>query len=396
MARGTNPAAATQPLVAMDSAVPAPMGRDRAIDLLRGLCIVSMSTAHLAPGSWPSRVFHSGIFIDGAVGFVFLSGLVLGITQRRLTKNRGLLAGQRKLLRRMAVVYAAHLALCLLALATAAMDPTREPTYPSAANFGGPLPAALASMSLRYSPHFVSIMSLYVVLLLLAIPAVAWLALRRTWAVAAGSVALYIAGYLWPAFFTFSIRPGLPGPVNWATWQLLFITALVVGWHWRSAPIRWMLASRPLLCVAGLVVVALAALGWRMTHGPRPEWATTVFRIFTEGTLAPGTLVMAFAALLVGYRVCRRLVRIAWPMLSPIARIGRRSLDCYLILSVVVVVLPSLYVFPPDGLVAVGLTFDLLAVMFLWCLARDRMRRANRQCGAEVNVTHSLSKNFRQ
>ena len=86
-----------------------------------------------------------------------------------------------------------------------------------------------------------------------------------------------------------------------------------------------------------------------MTHGSRPDWATPVFRAFTEGTLAPGTIVMAFAAVLVGYRVCRRLVRVAWPAVSPIARIGRRSLDCYLILSTAVIVLPSVYVFPPAG-----------------------------------------------
>jgi hypothetical protein len=63
-------------------------GRDRAIDVLRGLCIVSMTTAHLAAGSRPWQVFHLGTFVDGAVGFGFLSGLVLGMTQRR-TIDRG-------------------------------------------------------------------------------------------------------------------------------------------------------------------------------------------------------------------------------------------------------------------------------------------------------------------
>ena len=75
------PRATTPPLASTSLTTPGSGGRDRAIDLLRGLCIVSMTTAHLAAGSWPWRVFHIGTFIDGAVGFVFLSGLVLGITQ---------------------------------------------------------------------------------------------------------------------------------------------------------------------------------------------------------------------------------------------------------------------------------------------------------------------------
>src|SRR4051812_42249003 len=58
-------------------------GRNRAIDMLRGLCIVSMTTAHLAAGSWPWQVFHVAVLVDGAVGFVLLSGIVLGITQHR-------------------------------------------------------------------------------------------------------------------------------------------------------------------------------------------------------------------------------------------------------------------------------------------------------------------------
>ena len=127
-------------------------GRDRAIDVLRGLCIISMTTAHLAAGSWPWRIFHLGTFVDGAVGFVFLSGVVLGITQRRAIERAGLLAGQRKLLRRIVVIYCANIGLCLLAFGMVAIDPVRESTYPSVESLGGPLPAAAASLSLRFSP----------------------------------------------------------------------------------------------------------------------------------------------------------------------------------------------------------------------------------------------------
>ena len=359
---------------------PSAPGRDRAIDVMRGLCIISMTTAHLAAGSWPWQVAHAAVFIDGAVGFVLLSGLVVGITQRRKVNASGLVAGERKLFRRTVLIYFAHLALCLFAFLVVTADPTRlDPTragpYVGVPALGGPLPAAIATLTLQVNPHYTSILSLYVVLLLLAMAAVAGLAHRLTPLVVIGSLTLYGAGYWWPLAFTFPSQPGVPGAVNWATWQLLFICALLVGWNWRTAPVRWLLRSR-LAWSCALALVAIAAgLGWLTRLGAADPWKAVVAQVFTEGTLSPATILLAFAAALVGYPLCRALVRVAGPLASPIARIGRHSLDCYLILSGAVILLPSLYRYDPAGLVAVGVTFDLLVLMFGWCLLRDRVGR---------------------
>ena len=214
-------------------------------------------------------------------------------------------------------------------------------------------------------------------LLVLAMAAVAALARRLTPLVVAGSLALYGAGYWWPLAFTFPSQPGVPGAVNWATWQLLFVGALLVGWNWRSAPIRWAVSSRlAWSCAVGFVAVA-AGLGWLTRTGTTSTWKAVVTQVFTEGTLSPPTILMAFAAALVGYPICRALVRRARPVASPIARIGRHSLDCYIILSMAVIALPSLFRYDPAGPVGVGVTFDLLVVMFGWCLLRDRVGRRN-------------------
>ena len=106
------------------------MRRDHALDVVRGLCIVSMCTAHLAAGSWPYEVAHSAVWVDGAVGFVMLSGVVVGMVQRSTIDRSGLAAGQRRLLRRSAVIYAANLALCLVAFVVVALDPSRAGPYP--------------------------------------------------------------------------------------------------------------------------------------------------------------------------------------------------------------------------------------------------------------------------
>lgn len=366
--------------------------RDTAIDALRGACIVSMTTAHLAAGSWPYLVTHSAVFIDGAVGFVLLSGVMVGRTQRRTIDGGGLLAGQRKLLRRIGIIYAAHLALCIVGFLVVAADPVRIALYPGVAQLGGPLPAAVATLSLQVNPHYTSILSLYVVLLLMAMVVVAALSLRQPAPVVAASLVLYGAGLRWPDVFTFTERPGTPGAVNWATWQLLFVAALLLGWYWNAAPVRRARASAGVGWAAGAVVVVAAAAGWVATTGDRAAWKEAIAAPFTDGLLGAGRILMAFAAVIVGYHFCRWVLRVWPPLLTPFALIGRRALDCYLLLSVVVIVLPSVLVYRASGWLAVGVTFDVLALMVGWCLLRDRLRRSARSGRGVHDCTNGPSR----
>ena len=334
-----------------------------------------MTTAHLAAGSWPYLVTHSAVFIDGAVGFVLLSGVMVGRTQRRTIGGGGLLAGQRKLLRRVGVIYAANLALCIVGFLVVAVDPARNALYAGVADLGGPVPAAFATLSLQVNPQYTSILSLYVVLLLLAMVAVAALSRRQPAPVVAGSLALYAAGLRWPDVFTFTERPGSPGAVNWATWQVLFLAALLIGWYWNAAP---SVERGPVLDWAG--PRAPSSSSGRQPVGSRRRasrrrgsWRWP--RRFTDGLLGSGRILMAFAAVIVGYHVCRWVLRTWPPLLTPFALIGRRALDCYVLLSVVVIVLPSVLVYRASGWLAVGVTFDVLALMVGWCLLRDRLRK---------------------
>ncbi len=358
-------------------------GRVTAIDVLRGACIVSMTTAHLASGSWPWQLTHAAVVIDGGVGFVLLSGLVVGITQRRTVVTEGVLAGQRKLLRRTGVIYGGHLALCLVGFLAVAADPGRAGEYVSVHTLGGPLPATLATLTLQVNPYYTSILSLYVMLLLLAVGAVGALARWGPIPVFIGGFALYLAGWLWPEVFTFAARPGVASPVNWATWQLLFLGALLIGWQWTASWVRRALRSRVVLAVMVVVLASGAAAGWVLERWAdrattTSAWGRVVLALLTEGALAPGAIVVAVAAALVGYRVVQFLLgplakRYAAPVLVPLALIGRQSLDCYLILGVVVILLPSVLRYPPASVSGVAVTAAVLLSMAAWCLLRDRL-----------------------
>jgi hypothetical protein len=354
-----------------------------AFDVLRGLCIVSMTTAHLAAGSLPYEVLHAAVWIDGAVGFVFLSGLVLGVVQRSHA-DRPVGQVARILLRRAGLIYLAHLFLVLVALILA-LDPARTSTLAprplvAVGELGGIGPTVWAAVTLRISPPLASILSLYVVCLLLAVPAV--LALRRSWwpAVLGGSLVLYAVGYvvgegstaLPRSTFTFPQFPGTPGAVNWACWQLLFLVGLTLGWSWRKDAVQASVRNSRVIAAAAVALAVLIALGYAVTEGTAASWRTTVQALFLEGRLGLGTIVMALLAFLV-LRPAADWLQSGLPMLAaPFARLGRHALDCYLILSTVVLLTPSVFRLDGTSLLATLYAFDVLLVCWVWCLIRDR------------------------
>src|SRR5205823_4722211 len=80
--------------------------RDRRLDLLRGYCVVAMTVDHLDAPTW-LYVFTGGnrFFVSAAEGFLFISGLVMGVVYRPILEKSGLWAAAAKALRRAALLY---------------------------------------------------------------------------------------------------------------------------------------------------------------------------------------------------------------------------------------------------------------------------------------------------
>src|SRR4051812_3578780 len=100
--------------------------RDPAFDVLRGLALISMISAHMRNfdlDTIAGRVMHSAHWIDGAFFFVALSGIVTGLVHRRIVERSGVRASAVKLMRRAGFLYLVHLMLALTVLTTYSVDP---------------------------------------------------------------------------------------------------------------------------------------------------------------------------------------------------------------------------------------------------------------------------------
>jgi hypothetical protein len=342
--------------------------REVALDVFRGACVISMTLGHLAPGSLPFEVTHSIPWFDGASGFVLLAGLVLGMVHERRYRTGELSTTYTALAKRTAVLYLNHITLVLLALLTGSL--TRAAWYlPDAQSEGGWWEAVGRTLTLRLNPPGIDILSMYLILLVAAAIAIALLSRRSLALLAIVSGSVYIVAQLLPVVTTL---PGYAdGPVsgfNSGAWQLLFISALVAGWHWEGL-LRTVLTRWPAVACALTLGVMLKVVDGALTR-EASDW------FFNKDNAGPGWLVMAWVVFVVLYWAMSKVPRLVKSRpFTPLAAIGRRSLDSFVLMTCALILAPAVIGQVPtmnQAIVAAGCT---LCVMYAWALARDAFER---------------------
>ncbi len=204
-------------------------GRDLRIDLLRGLAVLAMVIDHLAG---PSRLYlitgGNRFYTSAAEGFIFLSGMTVGMVYRRIAERQGLATAIRRLVARAWTLYVLAIGLTLVML------PVSEVLkLPWAFGIEGttPLQIIWAILSLHQTYYLVDVLTLYVLLMLGAPLALFLLCERRTW------VVLLTSWVIWGGFQVFPQQTDLPWPIAGnnlfylSAWQALFFTAMALGYH---------------------------------------------------------------------------------------------------------------------------------------------------------------------
>lgn len=338
------------------------------MDALRGLCIISMVIAHVAARSPMYKVSHGLIWVDGAMGFVLLSGLVLGLVHRgRASHEGGLRSSVLSILRRTRLLWILNLSLTLLALVLGSLRSSRA-ELPSFAEHGV-LGSAWRASVLALNPPL-SILGMYVVLMLVAVGAV-WM-LDRGWTVAL----LVLSGAVYAAAALSGVDTSLPGQgsdqaFHLAAWQGLFILGLTIGWHWKERQLRAFVLRRPVVIAAAAVLIVFAVLAHltvrvEMFDGTNAGWLLRL--LFAKLNLGIGAILFTIVVAVVAYAAVEWLLLTrAVRVFKPVITLGRRSLDAYVISTALAMALPTALAFGTESLLAQLFVLLTLLVCWVWC-----------------------------
>ena len=195
--------------------------------------LVIMGINHI-PADLHVLTNHPFGFVSAAEGFVFLSGLLVGLIYGRRARIEGLPTARRAVLKRVMTIYRAHLACTLLLFLWVQLfvAVSSEPPPGAPRLFSGEQAwvALLASATFIYRPGLLDILPMYCLLMAL-VPGMLWLLLRgqrtQLFVVSAGGwVLTNLVDSRQP------IQYGLldTGAFNLGAWQFLFVVAVLIGY----------------------------------------------------------------------------------------------------------------------------------------------------------------------
>jgi hypothetical protein len=221
-------------------AQPPRSARDVRLDFFRGIAMFVIFLAHVPANSWFEFIPARFGFSSAAELFVFCSGLASSFAFGRLYQREGFSAGQFRTLSRVWQVYWAHIGMSLVMIIVSIIGLKLSGTdYPTRLGLGWfyahPAEGLFAMMTLTYTPAYLDMLPVYLVLL--AMLPVVMLVARLSPKLALG---LLVA--LWALVQVTGLNlPGGQGPGNsWYfnpfAWQLVFFTGFAFGMGWLKAP----------------------------------------------------------------------------------------------------------------------------------------------------------------
>lgn len=199
---------------------------------------------------------------DAADLFVFLSGCTAAIVYRKNFERYGSMIGTLEVLQRCARLYVGHLQLFFLLALVCVLGNTlfAEPDYIRRLNinyfFDATPQAIVALASLRYVPHYLDILPMYVVILLL-VPVVVVLASFHVRLALAFPVLLYLLTWWYGIEFPADPETERSWFFNPFCWQLIFFTGFALYSNWLKAPRRNRLLFA-LCCIFVLVAMPVS------------------------------------------------------------------------------------------------------------------------------------------
>jgi hypothetical protein len=312
--------------------------RDVRLDLFRGLANWAIFLDHIPHEVLNSITTRNYGFSDAADLFVFIAGYTAASVFGRIMIEQGYAAAASRLLKRASKLYAAHLILLVVYIATVGFiaqglhDPNDLSKFNIAVFVSHPLWEFWQALLLRYKPVNLDVLPLYILLLATFVPAL-WLMVRSPTLILFGSLAVYIAA----RHFGWNLAASPSGVwyFNPFAWQLLFFLG---GWIalGGTQAIQSILQTKTVLWLA-IAYIAFALVVTVAIQQPDfgnllPHWLLQPFDPNDKSNLAPYRVVHIIAIAIVVTRLLPANSSILqWRLLMPPIRCGQNSLQVFCI-----------------------------------------------------------------
>jgi enterochelin esterase-like enzyme len=331
-------------------------------------------------------------YTSAAEGFLFISGLVMGLVYRRLIERDGLGSSLRRVVERAVTLYLVTITLTLLFIPVSEILGLH---WAQGGDFRDPIAFVVSVLTLHRTYYLVDIPLIYTLLILISPLALLMLSQGRT------ALVLGCSWLLWAAYQFFPEQTDMPWTIRGnylffaSAWQVLFFTGIVLGWHHRD--LTEQLAGFPrraALFASAVGTAGLIAVYW--VHNRLalffPDDAASagsvlelqlflVEAVFGKADLRPGRIV----ASIVVFSFLYLLVTECWrPLYRALGRfllpLGRNAL--YVYSAHVVIVVPVAFTL---GAIAVedpltrplNAAIQILVLALLWLLVQRRFLFVN-------------------
>lgn len=288
------------------------------IDGMRGYFLVFMLINHLifVGEYWLVEINHRQFaFVEDAQGFVFLSGLLIGLVYTPKILKYGRAEGSRKVYARAFELYRYAIGMIIVVLAARMVLPGAHEAWWNwlgDTDFSDPVRLA-AIATFVFQPTFMDILPQYTVYMLFA-PLLIWLCVKGKWAyVLVGSLLVWLAAQLGlQRAVTVPLNElvlgtddqGVRVSFNMMGWQIVFFSALVIGTLHAQGRIDWSRIFSPshTFLPKAALAVCLFFLPLRIAtaHGLMPDFMIGKFAAMENRADFGPVYLVNFAALAFG------------------------------------------------------------------------------------------------
>jgi enterochelin esterase-like enzyme len=349
-----------------------------------------MVVDHVAGPSMLSFLTGGNRFLTSAAeGFIVISGLVVGNVYRRKAERDGLSAALRRLLGRAWQLYvlAVGLTLVTLALSEALHLPWARGIDLSDA------PALIVSIVTLHRTYYLADVPLLYALLLLAAPAVLVLMCSgKTWVVLLASWLIWLSYQVYPEWTEYPWPIAGNALFYFSAWQVLFFTAMTLGYHQERARAAFRpVWRRPLLAASAvgfLLVLAVfhhadpilqAVASGQQSAEPANAFskAQLALLLFAKGSVGPGRIlasVMVFAFLyLLATELWTLLQRAIGWLFVPLGQNALYAYSAHIVLILVLAIVTAEAGLPAQTSSVVNACIQVASVALIWLAIRYRI-----------------------